>query len=246
MIDGVVNLRYYQTVMKNKPVFFQKQLHSSLSSWSSNDVFLYYETESAELDFPIKKGLINTNKFPHLNKENIDGIVENQFCIIVYLESDKTFYAINSNVTKESLADLTKKYLEKSKYGWTTQKPHDLTKKFIEQEYLEKQLKKLNGYVIPEWNVFLTPEDYQGALPDELFNLPTIQNYLDSGGCHGYIGAPERTFQTDRELLRVSAIHKASNEDLAKFIISSKGRHFADQLSSEQDVEKHFTSYFSI
>lgn len=227
---------------QHKPVIFSKQIHSCLASCSSNDVFLNCQLSFETLDFNLVEGQeIKSDKYKMLAGETISQIVENIFLIQVYLEPDKTFYTTRASFDTTVFSNIVGVHLKK---GWTTEQNYLAIKTSGQQEYLEGELRKFQGYVIPNWERDLPVESYRGALSKEVFEDKKLQNYLAGGGCHGYIGHSGRTFETDRELEKVAKEKGASNEQISYFLSHSAGRHYADQLSSKEDVEKYFSEYF--
>lgn len=229
----------------NKPVVFSKQIHSSLSSVSSDDVFLSFRTDSKNLDFELIDGSViktKVERFQHLNGEIISEIAENEFLIKVYLVADKTFYTTFRHSDKNTFNALVSKYLDKK--GWSKDSDYLSQKINNEQEFLESQLRRYQGFVIPDWNENLPVEAYRGALPDSVFKNKELQKYLANGGCFGYIGHSQRTYAIDRVLVKMMNNLSIKPQDLAKFVMHSAGRHFCDQVDCEADAEKYFEEYF--
>lgn len=229
--------------MNRKPVVFTKQIHSSCSSFSSDDVFLKAHFSLENLDFELTEGVINTNLAP-LVGETISKIEENIFLIEVYLEDDKTFYKTGDflrSATKDEMNKLVEGYTKK---GWRTESDYLQNKVSNERGFLQRQLRNYEGFVIPEWTSDLPIASYRGALPPNIFLDKELQDYLSEGGCHGYIGHSQRTFDTDRALVKIARKRNATDKQIADFLSHSAGRHFADQLSCAEDVEKYFDEYF--
>lgn len=116
--------------------------------------------------------------------------------------------------------------------------------RIYQQEEADRiELRRQAGFVIPTWSKDMPISEYQGALSLELFGDDGLQDYLSNGGCHGYIGASERTFEIDMELERACRDRKMSVREIAWFLSHSAGRHFADQLRVPADVEEYLEQY---
>lgn len=241
--------------MRNTSVIFSLHVHACFASFSSSDTFLYkaksldsspmieYDKINGEIDMP-EHAAIRFQVDPE-NKIDI---------LTIWVPADKTFYerglkkGFTSHFNKDpAFLDLVSSYKSD---GWAERA--DLPKDVLAamerihegEEKHSIEVRASRGFVIPRWESGLPVESYRGALPDSVFLDFDLQSYLSGGGCHGYIGASERTFDTDRALMSVSEGRGISPHDLATFCAHSAGRHFADQLQTPEDVEKYFDDYF--
>jgi len=216
-----------------------KQIHSCFAACSSEDTMLGIDCEP---DFPVFPGyVIQSEKFPFLNGEKIAEVIENKYKCTVYLEADETFYKMHlnslpnpnwGNLRNERRPDyvlLVDNYL---KMGWQDRDDLEeigLDKELREErEKLENRLRELDGYVIPDWHADFN--EYQGRLSDELYADKYLQNYINSGGCHGYIGNSDRMYIHDRFIEGVLREEGYSLREIAVFLCSACGRHFGDSL----------------
>lgn len=203
--------------------FESKQIHSSLSAFSTADIMVYreltrksYNERSGEKTYSSKYGFA-----------------------ITYAPSDKRFYHEMRGVDKAVIQDYAQRtYLDN---GWIEQ-PEWLAEqrsklwKDEEDVYVAKRIKQ--GYVIPRWEKDLPVASYQGGFSDKVFNDEYLQRYLAGGGCHGYIGHATRRPQTDAYL--ESQWLKKNNDVslLAMWLTSSGGRHFADWKEGQSLAEQ--------
>lgn len=221
----------------SKIVIISKQLHSCFASYSSNDEYVYLETVKSKVKFEIYEGeTIKTNNkaFECLNGEKIAENSENNKILKVYLEPDKKYYHTSramDNATKEQMAALVKTYTDK---GWSSEKPEILTILYQQERQIETMHRENHGFVIPEWSKDFTSEQYQGGLSKELVSVPVLKLYMSSGGCHGYIGHSQRTYEIDRFLESFLLRKGYKLEIIAEFLTWRQGRHFADQLDGER------------
>ncbi len=246
-----------------KPVIISKHIHSCFAGWSSNDERVYIYTTSDKLDFTsidniIAAGsIIISHNFPFISLEKIAQIVETHDIMYVYLEADKTLYekglrsrrGIGEDY-KDELKEIVAGYLEK---GWGLRNPEHsteiLAKKLSDrEEEIRIELRILKGHVYGTWEK--SGIDYRGALSEKVWNEQHLKEYLAEGGCHGYIGASERTFNTDRELEKVVYERGYTSSQFAEFMCSRPGRHFADQLhecdgsNDAEIINKYIDGYF--
>ena len=193
--------------------FESKQIHSSLSAFSTADIMVYreltrksYNERSGQKTYSSKYGFA-----------------------IAYAPSDKKFYHKMRGVDKSVIQD----YAQRTYFdtGWTEQ-PEWLAAqrsklwKDEEDVYVAKRIKQ--GYVIPKWDKDLPVASYQGGFSATVFNDEYLQNYLVGGGCHGYIGHAARRPQTDAYLESQWLKQSRDTSLLAMWLTSTGGRHFAD------------------
>lgn len=229
--------------MKNKPVAFYKRIHSCCATVSSEDILLNFRVDKQKLDFDLIEARRIKSSLAPLNGQFIEEICENYFLIEVFLTADKTFYNTGSmrSVSEKEVQRIANPLIE---LGWQKGRDYYSQKYSSQKEYLEAQLRYFQGYVIPEWNKDLPVEAYRGALSDEVFNNKGLQDYLSKGGCFGYIGHSQRTYDTDREIETIRLEKSIDPKYIAVFMSHTAGRHFADDLRSREDVRKNFGSYF--
>ena len=126
-----------------------KQIHSSCSSFSSNDVFLKQILKKNKIDFVLKNDeTIVSKNYPFLNGETIKSIEGDKKFLCIYLESEKKFYyngrsAFNADHSKtDEFKNLTQKYIDA---GWDKGKRypeeelHSQRCSIIEQKILKKE-----------------------------------------------------------------------------------------------------------
>lgn len=78
--------------------------------------------------------------------------------------------------------------------------------------------------------------NYQGGLSERLFWHPVVQEYIqrqiESGGnVWGYIGSYSRTVELDRRVESTLKEQGLRTVEIAEFLVSKSGRHFADALT---------------
>jgi hypothetical protein len=223
-----------------KQIVIIKHIHSCFASFAGGDALLYLTL--SELDFTITGGVIKSKNFPILNDEEISSSEENKYVITIYLKADKTIYykAINSQKSTltykddETFNSIVKKYTDA---GFTEIRPDILKAIDIKKDLANKLERELNGNVIIDWSPDLKPEDYKGALSDGLFNTPYLKEYLEKGGCHGYIGSSSRTFDIDRFFEQTLKEEGYDNLDIAIFMCGRDGRHLSDQFPNNVNKE---------
>lgn len=234
-------------------IIFHKQVHSCLASFSTNDVLLkqVFETgwptevsiERCEVDgipFPFGESLSAISM-------GIDPLGQSNI-LSIYFKADKTFYNAGPPFREfhESLAfrSLVSRYEEQ---GWKKELPPEakaVQQRIWEHEEALRTAERMElGFVIPKWESGLPVAAYRGALSEDLFMEPSLQKYLSGGGCHGYIGASERTRATDERLEQLCKERGFTTAEIATFLAHSDGRYFADQLQGPDDVNEYLDQY---
>lgn len=75
----------------------------------------------------------------------------------------------------------------------------------------------------------------QGGIPNKVWNSPILQEYLkDPTKVFGYVGAFERTMASDKILMEEMEKAHMRVDQIARWMISSDGRHIADYLSDSK------------
>jgi len=196
--------------------FRKKQIHASCSTMSSNDEWVVQEI--TRQDFVNFNGLEKTISKKH-------GIS------VIYVEADKKFY----NDEYHTFADQNtiEKYVNETylRHGWTINHPfvdRALKSHWKDEDDANTARRIKEGYVIPRWEKGLPVATYQGGFSDVVFKDEYLQNYLQGGGCHGYIGHSARKPQTDAYLESQWLKHNPDHSLLAMWLTSTGGRHFAD------------------
>lgn len=232
--------------MKNKTVIISKHIHSGCSSFQTGDAFLNIKTNLKELGFePVLNERFYSNKFPFLNGQLIEELDSDNKCVIVYLESDKTFYYKGlresspfKNGFSESpeFKDLVQKYIDNG----FEKKNFPEYDAFREREKIRNQKKaKKQGivlcmdYEILKQNTSL----YQGGFSDEVFNSPELQEYV-KGVPFGWIGNSDRTIHADKLIEKGLRERGISPSRMFNWISSSSGRHFGDSLGGYTKKEQ--------
>lgn len=206
--------------------FVSKQIHSCFASFSSEDVFLHREVSLQ--DILQRKYCISDGEVVESEKLGFR---------VYYAEPDKTFYekACNSrrftgsyNKTPEFIA-LIERYKQD---GWGEESKWLKEKMDIhwkQEEDARRVKRQREGYVIPQWTKDMKPEEYMGGFSEKVLKSEKLSSYLESGGCHGYIGHSIRTFELDAYLEAVM-LQLLSVECFAGWLTSTGGRHFGDSL----------------
>jgi len=219
-----------------------KQIHSSFSAFSSEDVFLYRVIDNLTQK-TLKKHL--PPDYSEMDKDEVADIVT------VFVEADKTFYDralkkmgfTNYGNTPE-FAALIDKY---KKEGWI-EEPDDINKarmaKYAREEEARKVQRKKDGYVMTEEDGFV------GGFSNELMSLPVLAQYLERRVAFGYIGHSCRKYVTDTyleaEFMKLATpANIDKREILATWLTSTDGRHFGDSLEdlSDEEAKKKIKKY---
>lgn len=208
--------------------FESKQVHSSLSSFSTSDMFVVRE--------------ITRTEFKKLSGEKtISG--KHGFGI-VYADSDKKFYSSGrlfsfDRVSKEELlAYVVETYLL---HGWTVAHPFLKSAQsahWKDEEIAECERRTAEGYVIPEWTKDFPVAGYQGGFSDDVFLSPDLYKYVSGGGCHGFIGHSVRKPMMDSYLETQFLKLNADKSLFAMWLTSTGGRHFGDSLEGSSFTEQ--------
>lgn len=199
--------------------FESKQIHSSCSSFSTDDVFVVREVDK-------DKFLLHAGEKAVSRKYGFS---------VAYVEDDKKFYhqPFFSHTPRETvLAYAAEAYLAQ---GWTINQDHPFLAPAQTAHYADEEERRVarrvkQGYVLPKWSKDMPPEAYQGGFSDEVFNAPELFDYVKSGGCHGFIGHSVRKPKLDAYL---EGQFLKANPDKALFamwLTSTGGRHFGDSL----------------
>lgn len=236
--------------MKNKPVIICKHIHSSFSSFSSGDETVRMKTDLKTVGFlPIEGGYFSSKNFPFLDGQKMDEVYQDSKCIVIYLESDKTFYyraqgersIFSDNFSKTpEFKLLVQSYIDK---GFTTNSIKEQEEFRQRQKVKEEKKNKKLGIVL--WMDYDTYKNniklYQGGFSDNVFNSEPLQNYLRGGGVFGWIGNSDRTFYADKLIEKGLRKRGISPSRMSNWITSSSGRHFGDSLggcTKEEQKEK--------
>lgn len=235
-------------------VIFTKQVHSCCASVSSNDVFLRKEFVtgySPKID-TVRNAIDGKNPadepfqsisvgFDPLGQMNL---------IAVDVAPDKTYYEKGLRLGFRDFHQdpgFLSSIAAYKNAGWAIElSPRaKIVRDRISdnEERMRVEQRTAEGFVIPVWSRGIPPEAYRGGFSEELFANETLQDYLRGGGCHGYIGAHERTFETDRRLESFGQTLGYTLDEIAIFTTWSRGRHFADQLSGPDDVNTYLAQY---
>jgi hypothetical protein len=204
--------------------FEKKQIHSLLSSFSSNDV---YVTRKIDRD----AFLLHSGEKTVSRKYGFS---------VAYAEPDKRFYSsmrgVSSSVMDTYVAEA---YLAN---GWVVDDPFltpALRSHWADEEAARVARRKRQGYVIPAWSRDIPPKDYQGGFSDDVFFHSELFNYLESGGCHGFIGHSVRKRKLDAYLESQFLRCLDSDKGLfAMWLTSTGGRHFGDSLEGRTFAEQ--------
>jgi len=221
--------------MKRRTIVFSLQIHSSNSSYSSNDVWMYVEIiDKPDFKLPEEGYSINSVKYPMLDGKRVKYISQDKLCVGITLESDKTFYhrgglGHDSSDTKE-FKEIVKSYKEK---GFVRAEPVSLRELHDRLEERERQKLRRAGVVL--WmNYELYKKNislYQGGFSDALFNCKHLKEYIGGGGAFGWIGhSGGRTFHGDKVIESGLKMRGLTYDKMTNWISSSSGRHFGDSL----------------
>jgi hypothetical protein len=195
-----------------KHYFKVMQIHSSCSSASSCDEFLYKEIASKEANALGKQDI----------KYCSDRLIE-----IFYLE-DKTFYhRVRNDASKEEMKSLVDKY---AKEDYQTKRPLEIDEYWKRCDERTYQLRIKKGYVITDPNYDYNNynrDDFKGSLSNELWILPNCVKYT-SKPCFGYYGHSARTHKIDLLIESEFKKNKASLEEIHVWMSSSYARHALD------------------
>lgn len=234
--------------MKDKTVVFTKHIHSTFSSFSSNDVFLKIVAKMSELDFtPNLNTTIQSKKFPALNGETIEEITGDSKFAGVYVSDEKTFYnkALhernhfgNFHKTPEFNA-LVQKYKDK---GFAKIDYIEEQEKYRERERQKQSnlLKKCGVVLYMDYEEYSkNPPLYQGGFSDAVFRSPKLYQYVSKGGVYGWIGnSSVRTSEHDIQIETGLRKRGISSSEMYNWISSSNGRHFAESLDGYTKKEQ--------
>lgn len=210
--------------------FESKQIHSSTSALSSEDIFVEREITRAEF-------------MAHEGEKTISS--KHGFGV-AYAESDKRFYGVGFHAApaQELEAYALQTYL---RHGWTIKHPFLQSARsayWRDEEIKLNEKRAKEGYVIPEWSRDIPPDDYQGGFSNDVFRKPILYDYLKGGGCHGFIGHSVRKPKLDACLEAEFLQRKPDKDLLAMWLTSTGGRHFGDSLEglSFKEQQKYIRS----
>jgi len=243
----------------NKYVTVSKHIHSSNSSWSSNDVWVEVNTTLKELDFaPEANTRIVSKKFPMLDGQFINEVHGDKLYLELVLESEKKFnngrFSLSAPDIHKSpeFLNLIQSYIDKGfvKHIQTPEQKAYRDRK----EALERIKDKKQGLVL--WMGFEAlkenPKLFQGGFSDEVFNSPGIQNYVSRGVAYGWIGhSGARTATHDKQIEAGLRKRGISPFKMFNWITSFDGRHFADSLEGytkkeqKQKIAKYLNFMFN-
>jgi len=197
---------------KMKKYFKVMQIHSSCSSYSTNDEILYKEIFSEEANI--------------LNKENLEKCEDD--LIEIFYQKDKTFYNIlRYHASKDEMKPLVDKYI---KEGYSVKCPCEIDEYWKRSDENTRKLRIKKGYIRTDPNYDYNKynrDDFKGSLSDELWNFPNCVKYT-SRPCFGYYGHSARTHKID--ILMESEFKKngASIEEINIWMASKYARHAMD------------------
>lgn len=246
-----------------KTIIISKAIRSSGATFSSNDELLKVLTTSKDLDFkPVIGECIYSKKFPMLNGERVKEIAGDKLFGAIYLDSDETFQRKSREDRRGIFSDgyektpefkeLVDSYIKK---GWKIIKDIPAQNAYWDREEKKQEIKdKKNGLVL--WMRYEDrkghPEYYQGGFSDEVFNSPSLKEYVKSG-CFGWIGnSSARRPEHDKLIEKGLRKRGLSAEAMYNWISSSDGRHFAESLQGLslakqlQKIKKYLNSMFNI
>jgi len=207
------------------------QLHSSLSTYSSGDIFMYKDITKKVAD------TLNQDKGNITVFENIT---------IIYTEDETYSHSFRNPASKEQMDDLAQIYIDLG-YSETPTKRYSIASEgaceLRRLAYIEES-KKIGRLIIDSSKYDeMKPEDYQGGFSDEVFNIPNIQEYVSCRSVWGYLGAMERLIPIDVKIEEVSRKY-LSQEDVIKvlgtWLTSSSGRHFNDNVEPDTVIDENF------
>lgn len=251
--------RCYNKKIDMKKVFvISKQIHSSCSTFSSNDEFLKITGSEKDIDFPVVIGeVIISKNFQMLFNEKISEISGDKKIIIIHLEEDKTFYNkalksgrpfLESYEKTDEFKDLVKSYTDK---GWSLESSTHLNEFYERKEQRACMRRKKAGYVL--WKKYDEREaaDFQGGFSDEVFN--ELKDYIRDGkGVFGYIGHSCRKNVFDEAIESELKERGLSPKAIRNWVSSTDGRHFGDSLegrsskSAINKIKKYANNMFNL
>lgn len=241
----------------NKYVTVSKHIHSSNSSYSSNDVWVEVNTTFKELDFtPEENTRIVSKKFPMLDGQLINNLYGDKLFLEICLDSEKKFNnghfsSTDIHKTPEFL-NLVQSYIDK---GFIKHVQTPEQKAYHERKEAADRLKyKKQGLVL--WMGFEATKEntklFQGGFSDEVFNSPGIQNYISRGFAYGWIGhSGARMANHDKQIEAGLRKRGMSPSKMFNWISSSDGRHFGDSLEGytkkeqKQKIANYLNSIFN-
>lgn len=193
------------------------QIHSSCSTCSSNDIFVYRELHENE----------KVKSWTEVSKDE---------SITIYYNEDKTYYnLIRNSASKEQMKIVVDQYLSK---GYTVERPKEIDEYYDREKIKQIEERKKAEYVYLYDDSSYDRTKYQGGLTNTLWFLPETVEYT-SKPCFGYFGHSCRRPELDRTIESAFGIYnrrhdKFSISELKKLIsiwMSSRyGRHEGDSL----------------
>ena len=122
------------------------------------------------------------------------------------------------------------------------------------EEEVERKVRALQGYVFTSGcSMDVSKEHHRGGLSTKVFDQKALQDYLNENTSeedhqicvHGYIGNSNRRFALDEFVESyLRDINHWTDHQIAVWLTSSDGRHFADSYEKPTDCYKHgFTDY---
>lgn len=247
-----------------KTILISKQIHCGFASYQTGDVFVNVITTDKKLDFkPVLKATIVSKNFPMLNGEVITEITGDKQFQGIYVKADETFYQKQLGERKGLLGGGYAKTPEFEKHvelyknlGWNLKENCKAQKAFWKREEKKYRAKsKAEGLVL--WMGYEKykghPEYFQGGFSDEVFNSPSLKNYVGNGsGVYGWIGHSARKPELDKVIEDGLRERGLSDEAMHNWLTSGDGRHFADSIegmkTSEQieRIKKYLNSMFNL
>ncbi len=237
--------------MKNKTVIISKHIHSGHATFQTGDEVLKMKTDSKNLGFiPVAKERFHSKNFPFLDGNKIQEVNSDNECIVIYLESDKTFYyraqrngklfdSDSYSKTPEFKA-LVQSYLDNG-FVNNSIPEHEAFKQ--REKIKEQNISKEQGIVL--WMGYdeykKNPNLYQGGFSNEVFRSKELQNYVKGGCVFGWIGNSDRKFAHDKAIEKGLRERGISPSRMFNWISSSSGRHFGDSLGGytlEEQLQK--------
>ena len=211
----------------------QIQIHSSLSSLSTRDGWVYKMVDENEVE-----KFVNQLKLKFSVEDGVYYLEDNTYCNI-----GATF-----NASENQIKDRENFYIEQ--YGFESEKSEEV-KVVFNAIYQAKKLQfenesKIIGRVFPSYDYIpaneLTLSDFQGGFSDSFWskilneNDENLRKYLEQGVVFGYIGSGERLKDIDVQFEKM-VIGQDKIKEFAEFVTSSNGRHWADQIEVGMIIE---------
>ena len=237
-----------------------KQIHSSVSTFSTRDVCLKQKLKKSKIDFSLEingEKIVSKN-YPFLSGEVIQSIEGDKKFSCIYLKAEKKFYKIglggflDDHSKTDEFKGLVQKFIDS---GW------EKGKRYLEEDAYSKRCqiteqKRLKREKVVLWMGYdeyhIHPELYQGGFSDSVFNSLELSQYIKSGCVFGWIGnSSVRTSAHDKQIERGLRKRGISDDKMFNWISSTSGRHFADSLEGytkqeqKEKIEKNLDSMYN-